>query len=371
MKIMIDSRFWGPKHTGLGRYTESLVRQLHQLKPKHEIILLIDRRDRRLIHRVVPRFQLVSCSSRPYGLKEQWQIPWLLKRVKPDLVHFLHFNVPVFYSGRFMVTIHDLIKHHSTGLATTTRSPLGYCLARLGYRLTIQHALKQAEVILTPSAWVKKDISYFYPFARAKIKVTPEAPAPVYLSKTISSQTKLKPPKSYLIYVGNAYPHKNIVQLIKAIQIINQENKLKLVIITGRGVFYQRLRRQIRKLKAQAVVRLRGFTSDKELKLLFQQAQAFITPSLLEGFGLPGLEAMASGTLVLASNRTALPEVYQNHALYFDPENLKDIVRKIRQGINLSPAKRQELIKSGQAYARCFSWLKTAKKTLAVYDSLA
>jgi len=368
MKIVIDARFWGPRHTGLGRYTEALVTSLHQLKPDHEISLLVLPKDKRRVHRAVPRFNLVHCSARPYSLQEQWQIPRLLDSINPDLVHFLHFNVPVFYSGRFLVTIHDLIKHHSTGLATTTRPPLSYSFNRLGYRLVINRAINRASQIIVPSNWVKKDILDFYSIPAKKIKVIPEASAPVYLKQSSLKPLTFKLAKPYLIYVGNAYPHKNLIQLIKVIKKINQNLPLKLVVVTGRGVFYQRLRQQIRKLKAQPFIRLKSFTPDKELKLLYQHALAFIIPSLLEGFGLPGLEAMASGTLVLASDRSCLPEVYGRSAFYFNPLNPDNIITKITKVLNLSDSKRQSLIKTGYQHASRFNWQKTASQTLKLYN---
>ena len=367
MQIVLDARFWGPKHTGLGRYTEALVTSLHQLKPDHQLSLLVQPKDKSRIHRTVPRFNLIHCPAQPYSLAEQRQVPRLLNSIKPDLVHFLHFNVPLFFSGRFLVTIHDLIKHHSTGLATTTKPPLTYSFNRLGYRLVINRAVAKAVQIIAPSNWVKQDIVNFYPSAKGKIKVIAEAPAPIYLKPAFAKSLTFKLAKPYLIYVGNAYPHNNLIQLIKVIKDLNQTLPVKLVIVTGRGVFYRRLRQQIRKLQAQPVIRLKAFTPDKELKQLYHHAAAFITPSLLEGFGLPGLEAMASQTLVLASNSSCLPEIYGRSAFYFNPLDPQDIKTKIIQVLNLSPAKRQSLLKAGYQHASQFSWSQTAHQTLKLY----
>jgi glycosyltransferase involved in cell wall biosynthesis len=369
-KIVLDCRFWGPSHTGLGRYTQSLTTAIYQLKPDYDIHLLINPRSRRFIHRQLPRFKLAICQSRPYSFNEQLEIPQVLNQIQPDLVHFLHFNVPLFYSDPFIVTIHDLVKHHSKGLATTTRSIFTYPLKRFGYFLTLRHAVNQSQAILTPSQWVKKDILKFYPVKSSKITLTPEAAAQSYLQTTIKA--KLKPPSyPYLIYIGNAYPHKNLIQLIKAVQIVAQTDikNLKLVIVTARDVFYQRLRQQIRQLKAQSVVKIKGFTSDADLKALYHHSQAFITASLLEGFGLPGLEAMASKTLVLSSNRASLPEVYAQAAVYFNPEDLDDMVKKIKKVLSFNSQQRQKRLKKGFQHVQTYSWEKTAQQTLKIYEN--
>ena len=117
------------------------------------------------------------------------------------------------------------------------------------------------------------------------------------------------------------------------------------------------------------MVKIKGFTSDKSLKNLYFHAKAFITTSLFEGFGLPGLEALASGTIVLASKSASMPEVYQKHAFYFNPQKLDDIVEKIQQVTNLSAEKRQQLIKAGLHHAQKFSWAVTAKTTLNIYEN--
>ncbi len=370
--VFLDCRFWGSINTGLGRYTESMVSQLHRLKPPLNIYLLVSQDRQAQIKSRLPRFKIIPCGSRHYSLSEQLEIPQLINKLKPDLTHFLHFNVPLRLTSKYVVTIHDLTKHHSKGVNTTTKSPIFYPLKRFGYHLTINHAIKESQLILTPSNWVKQDILRFYSVPQEKIIVTPEAAAKIYLSQRIKPSVHNLYKYSYLIYVGNAYPHKNVLQLIKAAQkfnLINQK-KIKLVIITPRNIFYERLRHQIRLLKAQSTVKLKDFTSDSRLKLLYRHSVAFITASLFEGFGLPGLEAMASQTLVLSSNRASLPEVYGSAAIYFNPENLDEMIDKINYALNLDKIKRQALIAKAYLHAKQFSWEKTAKLTLNAYQKV-
>ncbi|AKM79368.1 MAG: glycosyl transferase, group 1 [Candidatus Beckwithbacteria bacterium GW2011_GWB1_47_15] len=370
-KILIDARFWGPKHTGLGRYSRSLVTALYQLKPKGFKFFLLTRPG--LVGRLkrqFKQFNIVASSAAPYSLSEHWQISLLARSIKPDLTHFLHFNAPLFFSGKFVVTIHDLIKHHSIGLKTTTRFPLIYFIKRLGYHRIFRRAVKNSSLILTPSKWTKKDILNFYPIPARKILVTPEAPDKIYLNQ---SQEKLKyqVKKPYLIFVGNAYPHKNLIQLIKAVKLVNQKGvKTHLLIVTGRGVFLKRLKKIIFRLKAQKQVRVLRFVTDRQLKTLYQHSLGFITASRLEGFGLPGLEAMAAGTPVLAAKRAAMPEAYGSAALYFNPQNLGQIVDKINLLLNFSSKDRAQMIKAGKSKAATYSWDKTARLTLAAYQKV-
>jgi len=367
--IAIDARFFGPSHTGLGRYTQALITGLYQLKPRYRFVLLSSIKEKKHLQKLFPKFVIYPVKARHYSLAEQIEIPRVLNQIKPDLVHFLHFNAPIFYSQPFLVTIHDLIKHHSKGLATTTQWPFIYPLKRIGYYLAINNAIKRSELILTPSQAVKKDILRFFPVKSSKIVVTPEAADPVFFQPVAEKIKELIPDKPYLIFTGNAYPHKNIIQLIKAVQLYRQKynSQLQLVIVTAKDAFYQRLSRQLRRLNALSCIKIKGYSSDQQIQNLYHYSVAFITPSLFEGFGLPGLEAMASKTLVLSSNRTSLPEVYGKHAQYFDPDNLEAIVQTIHQAITLT--NREQHLQSAQQYAYSFSWQKTAQLTLKVYET--
>jgi len=144
-------------------------------------------------------------------------------------------------------------------------------------------------------------------------------------------------------------------------------SRLQLVIVTAKDAFYQRLSRQVRQLNALSCIKIKGYSSDQQIQNLYHYSVAFITTSLFEGFGLPGLEAMASKTLVLSSNRTSLPEVYGRQAMYFDPDNLDAIIKVIHQAVNLT--NRKQRLQSAQKYARTFSWQKTAQLTLNAYET--
>ncbi|GAG18719.1 unnamed protein product, partial [marine sediment metagenome] len=251
-----------------------------------------------------PRFKKVLADYPHYSLKEQFFLPFQLIKLKPDLVHFPHFNVPFFWWGKQIVTIHDLIKHQSRGARTTTKWSLFYWFKFLNYRFLVWLVVNRVARIIVPSQWTKTELTRRYHLPPEKIMVTYEGVEKKFSNFRIFEFSKIKILKKYkikkpfVIYTGSLYPHKNVQNLVKAVKKIN----LRLVIVCSRNVFYERFKKEIKKLKAEKLVTLTGFVPDKDLVALYQQAEAFVFPSLLEGFGLPGLEAMAVGLPVLASN---------------------------------------------------------------------
>lgn len=176
----------------------------------------------------------------------------------------------------------------------------------------------------------------------------------------------------YFLYVGNAYPHKNLSRLIRAVVLLNKNSDEKVVLkmSSARNVFIERLRDLITKLGATDYVELLGFIQDKDLPELYKKSVAYVFPSLSEGFGLPGLEAMEAGALVLASNIPVFREIYQNHVAYFDPEDVEAIEKTMEKALELTPESREKIIKEGQVFAKRYSWAKMAEETLRIYEEI-
>src|SRR4030042_484172 len=158
----------------------------------------------------------------------------------------------------------------------------------------------------------------------------------------------------YFLYVGNAYPHKNLNRLIGAMVLLNktQKERILLKISSSRNVFTERLEKAIKKYGAQKYVELLGFTPDAKLPALYRNSVAFVFPTLSEGFGLPGLEAMKAGTLVLAANIPVLREVYRNNAAFFDPYDPKSMVEVMKQALNMGVRERRWRIDKSQKFAK-------------------
>lgn len=194
-----------------------------------------------------------------------------------------------------------------------------------------------------------------------KIVVTPEAVDNKLLA-ILPKASKIKSP--YIFYVGNAHPHKNVEGLIKAFLELKQTHKgLTLVLSGSDHYFWQRVKN---KFQNPNIV-YTGAISDEELVTLYKNAKCFVMPSFEEGFGIPLLEAMACSCPVVSSNSGSLKEVGGNAALYFDPHDIDDMVKKISQVIN-NEKLRSELIENGKKRVKQFSWKKLAKQTLEVYQ---
>jgi glycosyltransferase involved in cell wall biosynthesis len=172
--------------------------------------------------------------------------------------------------------------------------------------------------------------------------------------------------KPFILYTGSAYPHKNLPRLIKAVKIIREKHQVTLVIVSARSVFTDALIHDVQAENALEYVRVLGFVSDTQLAALYTHALALAHPSVSEGFGLTGLEAMQKGLPVVSSTAGSLPEVYGNAALYADPDNTSDWVRQLTKLIT-DAATVDKLQKLGPLHAARYSWQQTARQTLDLY----
>jgi len=175
----------------------------------------------------------------------------------------------------------------------------------------------------------------------------------------------------YFIYVGNAYPHKNLKRLIEAMVSLNKKVKenIELYLVSSRNVFTKRLEKLIMKLEAEDYIKLLGFVPDEKLKVLYKRSLAFVFPSISEGFGLPGLEAMNSQTLVACSDIPVFKEIYKDVPIYFNPFDVNSISDSMKLILDIDPEAREKRIEKGLELAKTYSWSKMARETLEVYRS--
>lgn len=363
MRIGIDARFAGPQGTGLGKYTEKLIENLQRIDKNNHYILFLRKSNWNYIKLTEKNFDKSLADVKWYSLEEQYRLPKIFSEKNLDLLHIPHFNVPIFYKGKFVVTIHDLIHHHFNETSATTKSILAFRLKRFGYHLIINNAIKKSSRILVPSNFVKGEIIKYFHIDSKKIVVTYEAAEEEYFKHQIPTTSNQNP---ILLYVGNVYPHKNIEKLLDALNLI--KSNVKLMIVCPRNVFEQRIQEAIKKRSLEKRVELVGYLPTSKLKTIFQKARAYIFPSLSEGFGIPGLNAMAASLPVIAANIPTLREIYGNAALYFDPHDPKDIATKINK-IILDSQTRSLLVRNGKTQVKKYSWQKMATETLNVYES--
>jgi len=173
MRIVIDGRFYGLENAGLGRYTINLINGLQKIDTTNQYIVLLRKKYFNQLN-LPSNWGKILVDINHYSLEEQIKLPKLIKGLKPNLVHFLHFNVPVFYQGKFIVTIHDLLMHKQKGLEGTTLTPSRYFLKRLGYKLVFGNAVKKALKVIVPSQAVKEEVCYYYKLDPEKVIVTYE-----------------------------------------------------------------------------------------------------------------------------------------------------------------------------------------------------
>ena len=370
MKILIDARFYGLENTGIGRYTIGLVKSLAKIDRKNDYHLLLRKKYFNRLN-LPSNWNKILAEIPHYSFNEQRLLPKIIKEVSPDLTHFLHFNVPVTLRGKFVVTIHDLLMHRQKGLEATTLSPIKYFVKRLGYKSVFAFAVKKSRVIIVPSAVVKNELVSYYKIGQDKVVVAHEGVDTLPTAgdrKRILEKFGIDSP--YFIYAGNAYPHKNLKRAVEAIVKLNKGRKepVLFAVACARNAFTEKLEKLVDETGATKYIRLLGFVPDNELGVLYKNSLGFLFPSLSEGFGLPGLEAILAGTLTLCSNIPVFRETYQDVAIYFDPLSSSSIKKAMNEVALLASETRAGLIKKAQRLARRYSWDKMARQTLRVYE---
>lgn len=366
MKIVLDARMYGLEHGGIGRYVVNLVEQLQKLDDKNDYTLLLRKGYFSQLN-MPDRWKKVLVDARHYSFKEQFSVARSLESLKPDLVHFPHFNVPVFYRGKYIVTIHDLLMH-KRGAAATTLHPMAYFIKRVGYKLVFENSIKRAHKIIVPTSFVKSEVVKAYPAVADKLEVIYEGVDESIFGGRVTSgylrRNKIKKP--YFLYVGNVYPHKNVGRLVEAAA----SAEAKLVVVTPRNVFQKRLEEFVKSHNAQDYVHFTGYVEDRDLSTLYKNAAAFVYPSLEEGFGLPGLEAMVNKCLVLASDTPVFKEVYKDNAIYFNPMDFSSIARAMAEVLKMENDQKGKLTAKAYEFAKRYNWQETARKTLEIYNSV-
>ena len=390
MRIGIDARFLGPKGKGLGRYTQRLIEELERIDSQNQYVIFLRRENWDDYRPASDNFKKTLADYPWYSFAEQIYLPFKIYQQKIDLMHFPHFNVPVFYFGRFVVTIHDLILRHFKTRRASLLGPAGYWVKNLVYRMVIWLAVRRAQKIITVSNYVKEDIIDAFGVAEGRVVVTYEG-APIVSSKlppkarlakggkvqsSKSTSDNYKIDRLYLLYVGNAYPHKNLERLIEAFEILvkkyNQD--IQLVLVGEDDYFYRRLKHEAKTsiLASMEVLQrivFAGFVNDGDLEHLYDGAALYVFPSLCEGFGLPPLEAMAHGLPVVSSDKTCLPEILGNAAFYFDGLDANDIAQKIEKVLS-DENLRLALVSRGYEQIKKYSWQKMAEEMLGIYVSI-
>ncbi len=358
--IVIDARI---RRASTGRPVARLLEYLQELDSDHHYTILIATDDD--WKPKAKNFTAVHTHFKNYSFNPLNQILYArqLYKLKADLVHFtITPQQPFFYFGKQTTFTHDLtmLKYSSKG-----KLPQWVHTLRMrGYVFLMWAAHRKAVHILVPTEYVADDIKKYHLFTNRKVSVALEASEPPLTVKAIEPTGA---PEQFIMYTGSSFPHKNLERLISAFGVLKEHYKdLKLVLVGKREFHSKQLERWARKQPYASDIIFTGFIPDEELKWYYEHARAYVFASLSEGFGLPGLEAMAHGCPVVSSNYTCLPEVHGDAAHYFNPEDIQDIARKIDEVIS-NETLRKKLIVKGYENTKRFSWKKFAQQHLQLF----
>lgn len=360
MKIYFDARMWD--HPGIGRYVRELSRALLDRQASFGLHFLGNDGLRRSLG---PSAQVVDTKAGIYSIAEQWEIGRKVRGA--ELFHAPHFNVPIFFGGKMVVTIHDLIYLKDPKASRSALGPLYVSMLFKAIR-------RNARAIITVSESTKRDLLSYWPgYPAERISVIYEGASPIFkkiedADRLASARAKHGLGKPFILFVGSLKAHKNIPTLVSALEGARRDKGLEHeLVIVGRPD--PKNPELLRLVQNTSFVRYLGEVPDEDLLLLYNLADLFVIPSFEEGFGLPLLEAMSCGTPVAASNRTSIPEVGGEAALYFEPNRI-DALSELIYNVLSSNKLRQNMARQSLERAKHFSWAKTAQATLGVYEKV-
>lgn len=364
MNIGIDARLI--EETGVGRYIRNLVWQLARIDHRNRYVVFLRKKSFDTFQPPNVRWTKVLADVPWHTVREQLMMPGLCRAQKLDLLHVPYYNPPVFYTGRVVITIHDLtILHFATGKATTL--PFGlYALKHMGYRAVLRIALSKAANVIAVSETTKQEILDHFRINPARITVTYEGVDAYIHARDMSNKQPLISGK-YFLYVGNAYPHKNVEILLKAL--VHMPPDYTLVLVGTNDLFYERLKQSSEALGLSGRVRFFGSANDGQLSNLYRNAQSLLFPSLMEGFGLPGVEALSVGCPVIASDIPIFHEILKNFATYFHPRDVSGLAARLVESVR--SRNDADMVKKRKEYAQKYSWERMARETLEVYERSA
>jgi glycosyltransferase involved in cell wall biosynthesis len=357
-RIIVDARESG---TSTGRYLDKLVEYMHKLQPAYEVILLIKPQRKAFMQHIAPGYKTVNSAYKEFSFGEQLGLRKQIKKLKADLVFFPMVQQPVLYKGRVVTTMQDLT---TLRFRNTAKNWFVFTFKQQVYKWVNKRVAKKSSLLITPTQFVKNDVANYCNLEPSKITVTYESADKIPDRSEPILALKNKP---FLLYVGRPAANKNLHRLVDAYVILKKHNPGLVLVFAGKlDGEYQKLRQYSRK-KAGGGILFTGFVSEGQLRWLYENAKVYVFPSLSEGFGLPGLEAMQYGLPVASSNATCLPEVYKNAAHYFNPFSSQHMATKVQQILD-DPKLAAKLSANGYSLLKLYSWEKMARQTINVFE---
>lgn len=368
MRVLVDVTTWVPGRTGIGLYTERLLRAMAAQTPTDELLLAsnladddVDVPGRRLGPRMPLRALWMQTAMAAHAVREQ-----------PDVAFFPNYVAPlastIARTCPTVVTVHDMAVFLHPETFTFKK--------RVLQRRLLPSLLRHAHAILTPSDATRRDLLRLLPVDPRRVVAIPLAADPAYhapIDAHVRAEVRRRfaLPDRYLLAVSTLEPRKNLVRLIQAFeQVWPSHQDVKLILVGGKGWRDDGIAHALRSSSARDGIEALGYVEFEELRALYAEALALCYPSLYEGFGLPVIEAMACGAPVLVSRGSSLDEVAGDAALQVDPMRTDEIADGMRRLLQ-EPALRSELSDKGRAQAATFSWDRTARRTRDVFARVA
>lgn len=361
MRIVIDARESG---TSSGRYVDKLLEYLQKIDSENQYVLLLKNHRLSAYQNMPKNFRAFECNIKEFTFAEQTKLASILYKLKPDLVHFPFVQQPLLYFGKTVTTMQDLT---TLRFRNPTKNRIIFWLKQRIYWFVNFIAPRKSKHVIAISEFTKQDVMKTMHYNKPdKFTVTLESADFIeFPAEPIKSLVG----KQFISYVGRHQPHKNLQRLVEAHHILRKDHPDVVLAIVGKmDELSHRLIKKFQK-KGYEGIEFTGFITDAQLKWLYQHTTCYVFPSLSEGFGLPGLEAMIHGAPVASSDATCLPEINGDGAIYFNPRDTKDMAAKI--SMVLSDKKlAYDLIYKGKKQASKYSWQRMAKQTLEVYKKV-
>ena len=360
--VGFDARLIGA--LGIGRYISGLLPQLARILDK-DLTVVANRTDAALVRALIGGGpDLLTVSAQPYRLAEQSVLPISLLRAKLDLIHFPHYNLPLFKPGRFVVTVHDLFPFQFPEIHSGP-------LPRTVNQMLMRNAVRRATRVITPSEASAQAVKASFPDAADRVVAIPEA-ADSRFNPTRNPEGEtawqvrfgIRPP--YIFYLGQWKAYKNLPTLLQAFARVQQAHPQTKLVLAGDDPRHPEVRREAARLPAGSVI-LPGRLPESAIPDLYRGASVVVLPSRAEGFGLPVIEAMACGVPIVCSDLPVLREIADGVAIFCKPDDPDDFARAISSVLSsASPNASRQL---GIERARRFTWERSAAETVAVYEA--
>jgi glycosyltransferase involved in cell wall biosynthesis len=361
-KVTIDARWMAG---GIGTYTKQLLAGICQSPDGFEVQAITRQRDAKLVAQWCPRVKVVNMPT--YGLGEQLAIPWAAKGC--DLLHIPHYNAPLLHRGPLLVSILDLIHITDPVYSPSFRSwvyarPMLNLVARKAEHIVTLSEYSKAQIVERLGVPAEK-VTAIYCGVNGKFRCADREEAYTSASEALGIQGP------YILFVGSLKPHKNISTLLQAYMLLRRRQDIRqtLLIVGDDARWKSLLVEECSRLGIKDATTFVPYVSQELLPKVYAGADLLVMPSTIEGFGLPVLEAMASGTPVVCSRAASLPEVAGDAALYFDPASAEELAENMEKLLN-SKDLQENLRAKGLERAKQFTWEESTRKHVELYHRL-